>query len=484
LDPVQAGLSEALAHYSQALIDDATPGGQERSLTHWRAAVQGDPTNVALRVRLGAALLQRKEGPEAVRVLEGARALDPNSAEIRLLLGSAYQLSSQGRAASCEYRALIRLAPDHPDGYVRLAALHLVRGQPARAMQVLDAGLGHPPALVAILQYCESLGRLHLVNGRYKEAVGYFERIRDRMPDSLPLREVLARCYVLAGERTKAMAELEELVRRDPRNGAAAFFLAELHEEAGNLDRAEACFDQSTRNSPADAEAFLRLAMLQLPRHRERALETLQRALLTVPDDPLIQAYLGLVYSRGGKFDLAAEAFGRAEAMVAKTGGKRLRPSFYFWYGTACERAGRFEQAEPLLETCIQGDPLADNALNYLAYMWAERGIKLDKALEYVTRALKISPDEGAYVDTLGWVHFKRREYAAALKMLLRALELTPDDATIPEHIGDTLQALGRPREARRYWLKSLKAEPDNAALRAKLRAAGMDPDAVLKKEP
>ncbi len=478
------GLPEALAHYSQALIDEATPGGGDRSLGHWRAAVQQDPTNVVLRLRLGAVLLQRKEIPEAVRVLEGAREVAPGSADVRLLLGSAYQLSGQWDPAAREFRALIRIGPDRPDGYVRLAALYLGRGLSTRALGVLDEGLAHPGAVVDVLQFCESMGRLHLANSNFKEAIGCFERIQKWLPDSPALREALARCYVLSGDRAKAMVQLEELLRRDPRNGQVAFYLAELCEDAGALERAEALFDQATRNNPTDAAPFLRLAFLQLPKNREQALMTLQRALQSIPDDPLIHAYFGLVYSREGRFDLAIESFARTEALAAKGGAQRIKPSFYFWYGTACERAGRFEQAERLIETCIEGDPLADEALNYLAYLWAERGIKLDKAREYVTRALKISPDDGSYLDTLGWVYYKQGDHAAALATLRRALDATAGDPTIAEHVGDALQALGRTGEARRYWIKSLRAKPDDAPLRAKIQAAGIDPDTVLRKKP
>lgn len=484
LDPVSTGLSEALAHYSQAMIDEATLGGADRSLLQWRAAVQGDPTNVALRLKLGATLLQRKEFPEAVRVLEGAREVDPDSPEVRLLLGSVYELSARWRDSAREFRALIRVAPDHPDGYIRLAALHLARGHSARALRVIDEGLAQPPASVAVLQFCENMGRLHLTNGNYRDAIACFERIRKRLPESQALREVLARCYALAGDPAKAMAELEALLSQDPHNGQLAFYLAEVCEAAGALDRAEACFDLATRNSPPDAVPFLRLAFLQLPKNSEQAMATLRRGLSSVPNDPLIHAYFGLLYSRAGKFDLAIEAFARTEELVAKGGEKRIQPSFYFWYGTACERVGRFEQAEQLLETSIQGDPQADEALNYLAYMWADRGIKLEKALEYVARALKIRPDDGAYVDTLGWIQYRRGEYEPALKTLRRALTLMPGDATIPAHVGDVLQALGRTREACPYWVKSLRLEPGNVALRAKILAAGLDPDTVLEKKP
>lgn len=115
--------------------------------------------------------------------------------------------------------------------------------------------------------------------------------------------------------------------------------------------------------------------------------------------------------------------------------------------------------------------------------MWAVRGVNLDRALDYVQRALAIEPNDGAYVDTLGWVQFKRGDYEAALTALTRASDLIPADPTINEHVGDALQALGQKREALRYWTKSLQSKPDNEPLRAKLKENGVDPDAVRRPE-
>ena len=479
LDRADLGFAEALAHYSQALIDEATPGGVDRSLAHWRAAVEGDPTNIVLRLKLGSALLGRKEIPEALRILEVARTVNPDSADVRLLLGMSYQMAGAVRPAEKEYRAVIRLAPDHPDGYIRLAALYLGERENSRVLAVIDAGMRHPGAADSVVQFCENMGRLYLVNGQIKEAIACFERMQARLPDNVPLREVLARCYALAGDRAKAITGLEEVFRRDPRYAGVATYLGELYEDANDPVRAAAYFERATELGPTDATPFLRLAFLQLKTDRAKALATLQRALLAVPDDPAIHAYLGLTFMQARHFEDAIASFARAESLAKAAGDQQIRPQFYFWYGSACDQAGHFEQAEKLFETCIQANPQADEALNYLAYMWALRGIKLDRALEYVQRALAIDPDDGAYIDTLGWVYFKRGDYELALTALKRANDLIADDPTITEHVGDALQALGQKREALRYWTKSLRYAPDNAELRAKLKENGVVPDDV-----
>jgi len=473
-------MAEALAHYSQALIDEATPGGLDRSLDHWRAAVAGDPSNTALRLKLGGTLLGRKEVSEALRILEGARAVSPGSVDVRLLLGMACQLSGDLHSAEKEYRAVVRLAPDRSDGYIRLAALHLSAGHHRRALAAVDDGMRHSGAIAALAEFCENMGRLYLANGQVKEAIDCFERLLLHLPDNLALREALARCYALMGDRAKAIAGLEEVIRRDPRNGAAASLLGELYEAANDPGRAAACYERATELAPTDASPFLRLSFLQLKSDHAKALVTLQRGLKAVPNDPAIHAYVGLVFMQARHYEEAMASFARAESLAKASGDRQVRPQFYFWYGSACDQAGHVEQAEKLFETCIAANPQSDEALNYLAYLWAVRGVNLDRALAYVQRALAIDPDDGAYVDTLGWIYYKRGDYEQALTALKRASDLIPDDPTITEHVGDALQALGQKRESLRYWTKSLRTAPDNAALRAKFKENGVDPDELL----
>ena len=84
-------------------------------------------------------------------------------------------------------------------------------------------------------------------------------------------------------------------------------------------------------------------------------------------------------------------------------------------------------------------------ALNYLGYTWAEQGIRLDEAESLILRALEISPNDGYYIDSLGWVYYQRGEYEEAIEQLERAMDLASDDATIAEHLGDAYRMIEKP---------------------------------------
>ena len=105
--------------------------------------------------------------------------------------------------------------------------------------------------------------------------------------------------------------------------------------------------------------------------------------------------------------------------------------------------------------------------------MWAEHGIKLDKARELIEKAVKTEPKNAAYLDSLAWVLFKLNQPKEALTYALKAVELCdPPDATLYDHVGDIYAALKQLDKAREAWRKSLSIE-QNADVRKKLDPSG-----------
>ena len=98
-----------------------------------------------------------------------------------------------------------------------------------------------------------------------------------------------------------------------------------------------------------------------------------------------------------------------------------------------------------MFEACLRLDPAYADALNYLAYLWANRGIRLDDALRHIQAALALDPDNAAYLDTLGWVYYQQGRYADALDLLLQADRLRPNDPEILGHIEQTREKLAAP---------------------------------------
>ena len=102
-------------------------------------------------------------------------------------------------------------------------------------------------------------------------------------------------------------------------------------------------------------------------------------------------------------------------------------------------------------------------ALNYLGYLWIERRENLEQAVTMVREAVRLDPDNGAYVDSLGWGLFQSGRFEDAVRALERAARLLPRDATVLEHLGDARAAQGDLAGAREAYARALAAGPESA---------------------
>ena len=457
--------AEALASYSLALVSEATLGAYQDALTYLRAAGAADPGNLSLALKVAAGHLARKEYDAAEVVLRRVLLHHPDSPAAHLVLGITCQLLQKGRCAERAFGTVIRLNPGHPDGYIRLASLRVAGGRYRAALSVLDRGFSRVGGKMPLVSFCDEVGRLCLAGGQPGWAIPFFERVVRHGPtENVLAREKLARAQAAAGRSREAIEGLLEVSRLQPNHIQAALLLGEIYESQGENEKAAEQFTRVIQSEPGDMAAVLRLAHLRLKERPELAVGIVEDAVRRKPDEPLVRVYLGLLYARLDRYADAVREYAKVEEQVqALEGAQELLPQFYFWYGSACERAGRLEEAERLLALCVQKQPDSAQALNYLAYLWAEKGVHLDRALEYVTRALERMPGEGAFLDTLGWIHYRKGNYATALKYLEKAVRVMPDDPVILEHLGDTWQALGKPGKARRFWVRSLQLDQEQS---------------------
>jgi len=188
-------------------------------------------------------------------------------------------------------------------------------------------------------------------------------------------------------------------------------------------------------------------------------------------DDPKnleIYGYLGQLYYSQRKYDKAIKQFENIlELDSSNTDVMYLLGSLYL-------EAGEVDKSVEILKRSIATDPQHDGSLNTLAYLYAEEGRNLDEALDLINRALKILPDCGAYLDSKGWIYYKKGLYQKSLEFLLNADEIL-DDPVVYSHIGDVYHVTGQVDKAIKYWNLSLALLPNQKEIVEKLRKAKND---------
>jgi tetratricopeptide (TPR) repeat protein len=268
-----------------------------------------------------------------------------------------------------------------------------------------------------------------------------------------------------------------ELLGRVLEEDAKALAQADKTEQAkAEYSKAAASFEQSLLINPAQPDNYVHLGELLLTRLREndRAVHLMQEARRHFPNAPQITYLLAVALREAKHSQEAVTTFEEALHESEAGGQEMLNDRFFFEYGAAAERAGLYDKAAELFKRAIELDPAdAAQAYNYLGFMWADQNIHLDEAEDYIKRALAAEPENGAYLDSLGWLHYRQGKYEQALAELLSAAaELKEDDPTVFDHIGDTYSMMKQTAKALDYWQKSLVLDPDNKKLGAKIADA------------
>jgi tetratricopeptide (TPR) repeat protein len=529
LRPGSAHKADALANFVEGMAFEEN-GEMDRALDSYRKVLNVDPGQAQLAARVAGLLIQQEDFPQAIDVLKDAIKANPNNAEPYQQLAFIYlkYLKKTDQAIDYANRA-INLDPGDAEGYQRLVEIEVAAGQEKKALEVLDRAAkirSNDPAFwmrlgklyMAILFKSDSqpkpdelkrtneifkkatehagddpailkeIADYYAASQQLKEAIPLYLRVLELQPDDANAREKLATGFILTNQRGKAVEMLEQIIKEHPEKYQSYDLLAQvLDDEARSLQRANrldeakakfakvaANYEQSLLINPNHPSTYLHLAELLLGplRDADRAVKLLTDARRRFPGAPEIVYYLAIGQREAKQSQQAVATFEEAlhEAQLDEDNDV-INAKFYFNYGAAAEQAGLYEKAADLLRKSIALDPTnSAEAYNYIGYMWADHNMNLDEAEAMIKRALESEPNNASYLDSLGWVEFRKGKFDQALSDLLRAAKTVErDDPVVFEHIGDTYLKLNRVPEALDAWQKALALDPKNKTLAGKI---------------
>ena len=248
----------------------------------------------------------------------------------------------------------------------------------------------------------------------------------------------------------------------DPQTPFAIMMMGDLSALNEQYSKAIGYYDMVVENTPLYWLSRMRVAeVYEISDNLERAAALLNN--LSKKDSTRMQALvsLGDLYRRHEDFENALKAYDTALSGIG-TLTEEHWPVIYA-RGMSLERLNNWERAEKDLLQALSFQPDNPMILNFIGYTWADKGIHLDKALDYIRRAVAQRPDDGYIVDSLGWALYKTGNYKEALEWLERAVSIVPDDSTILDHLGDAYWQVGRTAEARFKWRRAQELSRDTA---------------------
>ena len=456
VEPLQALLKATPATQRSALIG-ALPHLLARSSNHDQAAmlieqvllpyIDAPDTRVAARVSVGQAWLGAKNGAKALALARSAHELDrsaeapaglalemlpatpaaeaivldqlaakPDSTGVRLLYVRVLLAGQRYAEASTQLDTLTRSAPQLPQAWLTLGALHVQLHEPA-------------PAIAALQKYVE------LVQASDAPAADTVGVGTDGNAVPVSKEDALTRGWLLlsqAAEQQGDMKGADAWLAKidDPRRALEVQTRrASLLAREGKVEQARELIRHLPEKTPADARA--KLAEAQVLRDAKlwsEANSVLEQANKRFPDD------VELLYEQSMMF----------------------------------EKLNRLADMERLLRRVIELKPDQQNAYNALGYSLAERNVRLPEARALIKKALELSPGEPAITDSLGWVEYRMGNREEALRLLRDAYRAQPD-AEIGAHLGEVLWVSGQTDEARRVWREARQRDVGNDVLRETL---------------
>ena len=445
----------------------ASAGKPERALELLDKAIENDPERGESYFPKGLILLNQKRIAEAEQVVKKGLQYTSDSPIGYYYLGRISIDAGNSEQALANFDRAIAVNQAFEPAYIAQASVYESRQEKDKAIAVLKKYLHQVnPRNRDIRQH---LIQLYIVTKDYAGGLAELEKLLEDNPGDLDAQLRMALIYGEKKEFTKAISQLTEILKAKPAELKVRDYLGYLYEETKDFPTAMETYRYNIHLDPkfADSHVHLGVLLYRLKQFPE-AVTHLDEAVRLTPKQPEPHLVLGLAHFQSEQFEKASQAFEE---------GIRHNPKnadLHFNLGTAYDKLNRFDDVERAMETALSLDPHHTDALNYLGYSYAERGIKIDQALSMTKRAVALKPENGYYVDSLGWAFYKSGMLAEALTEIKKAVALVGDDPVIYEHLGEVYLKQQKVSDAREAWLHSLEIDPSNDKLLQRFREQGL----------
>lgn len=372
-------------------------GALDQARQQYQYVAQNDPHDAGVRVRL--AEIERRAGrlQAADADLAQARQIAPDSVEVAYFSADLFEAEGKQAAAAAALAELLKKSA-HADG----------KYTPDEASQ---------RAL-----FLEKLGTLQRQAGNASAAVDAFQQMGTMGgDDAIRSYMEIAETYSQQHDYARAVTAAADGARQFPGDQGLAVNYALLLADTGQSTQGLALMRNRLKGQPADRPIYLAIAQVE---------------------------------ERAKQWPEAEQAVAQANALTTSDAERALSE---FVLGDIADRQRKYAAAETHLRRALQLDPHNPLTLNYLGYLLAERGEHLQEALGYVQQAVRVESDNGAYLDSLGWVFLKLKELPQAMANLQRAAQLQPNDPVVLGHLAQAYYLTGNLAMAAANWTKALE---------------------------
>ncbi len=442
---------------------------------------QGDPKRAAevlnaipvedrsprIEFALGASYEQMKKNKDAIAAYHRALDLDPDNLDTERGLSNALLADGQLDEALKVLTGIVAAEPQDWQSQIHISEIERRQGHYDQALKTLEKAKTLAPDSLE-LTYNEAL--IYDSLGRYDDAITVLTKLvldtehadgkysdGEKSNRSIFL-DRLAVIYREENKTAEAVATYKKLVALGSDYVKSGYSgQVDAYRDAHQWKEATVVAAEVAKALPNDHAVQLMYAgQLADTGQVDQgiALAKAQLALTTgMPDERDSHLALATMYTRLKRWQEASAELDKAEALATKPDDKLY---VYFLRGSLYDRQKMYEPAEAEFRKALAIDPQNATILNYLGYMFADRGVRLPEALALIRKAVELDPQNGAFLDSLGWVYFKSGQYTLAEENLRKANERINTDPTVHDHLGEVYEKTGNLKMAVAQWERSM----------------------------
>jgi tetratricopeptide (TPR) repeat protein len=417
-----------------------------------REPFHGEALLLAAQVRMA-----KGEREKAQAILENAVAKFPDVPQIHLQLGNVHLAGGDLAAATSSFSEALKLAPDFAPANLALAQTNIRQRNFAAAVTSLLAFLQKNPGSNEA-QFI--LAEAYRNQGNLDGALALYRKLEEAAPDNSQVKFLTASVLIQQNKKSEARTTLIKATELAPDFLPALELLVNLDVADRQFAAAEARLQAELLRNPKNAGTHLILARVYLAQSQNQKAETaLQQTIKLQPDSPIAYLLLAQLYLNTNQFD---NALPNLQAAVEKN-PKDVKSLVLI--GVLQEQKKNFAAARVGYEKALAIDPNLVTALNNLAYLLSEHFGELDKALELAQRARERAPNQAESTDTMGWLLYRKGQYARATTLLEESAEKLGDNAEAQFHMGMAYYMMGNEDGARRLLERALEVNKGTAVV-------------------
>lgn len=428
------------AEYPEKAAENYERAGKtDEALKYLDIALQRNMEDEELMLQKMQIFLDAKQYGKAAEVVQQMIKYDPRNGKYYKLLGDLYDNNKMGDKATTLYEQAVKKLPEDVSVQIGMATHSLRKGDTTLYKTWLKKAISNPSIEVDL--------QMELLSAYIQSMPNEAEA----MADVLPI--------------------ITDLVRQDPNDALLMAYYGESLEGAGKKDSAAMAYKRSLELKPSNYAVWGRVLGLYLEKpYADSLIKYSEKALRLFPNQAIVHFYNGVGHMNKDENPAAIKAINRALDLQAET-EKDVLSLMWSTLGDIYYTTKQYTLSDEAFEKALALDPENANVLNNYSYYLSERKLKLDDAERMAKKAIELRPNEGTYLDTYGWVLYRKGNYQQAKVYIQKAVDAAKEsaDGTLYNHLGDALFKLNERSKAIEAWKKAKEKGVDDKNIDKKI---------------